>query len=144
VTSLLLDTTSVSQPAEITQFIFGQPLSTAQDYFLAFVFSMNIIGFVVVSDAVAPLLERHAKAIRWIAGGTFALYLMHLPVMYLLAAISPWPKSSPWTLTLLLTATPVACMAFAEASERRKDVWRRLIVALSHSALERLERLVRG
>jgi hypothetical protein len=26
VTSLLLDTTSVPQPAEITQFIFGQPL----------------------------------------------------------------------------------------------------------------------
>ena len=107
-------------------------LSTAQDYFLAFVFSINIVGFVAVSDVFAPWLERQAKAIRWIAGGTFAIYLAHLPIMHLLAAISPWPKSSPWTLALLLTATPVACIAFAEVSERQKDAWRRLIVALSH------------
>lgn len=105
-------------------------LSTAQDYFLAFVFSINIVGFVAVSDIFTPWLERHAKTIRWIAGGTFAIYLAHMPIMHLLAAISPWPKSSPWTLTLLITATPVACMAFAEASERRKDLWRKLISSL--------------
>jgi hypothetical protein len=35
VTSLLLDTTSVPQPTEITQFIFGQPLSrTSCDKYL--------------------------------------------------------------------------------------------------------------
>ncbi len=108
--------------------IFG----TAQDYFLAFVFSINIVGFVAVSDTFTPLLEQRATTIRWIAGGTFAIYLAQLPIIHLLAAVSPWPKSSPWTLALLLTATPLACMAFAEVSERQKDAWRRLIVALSH------------
>jgi peptidoglycan/LPS O-acetylase OafA/YrhL len=104
-------------------------LSTAQDYFLAGVFSMNIIGFVVISDSLAPWLKRYARAIRWLAGSTFAIYLAHLPIMHCLAALSPWPKSSPWTLALLLTATPAACVAFAQISERRKHVWREVIAA---------------
>jgi len=106
-------------------------LSTAQDYALALLFAMNLVGFAAISDSFAGWLEPHARTIRWIAGGTFAIYLAHLPVMHLLAAVSPWPKSSPWTLALLLIATPVACMAFAELSERRKDVWRRLFVSLA-------------
>lgn len=105
--------------------------STAQDYFLALLFSMNIVGFVAVSNSFGYLLDLHAKLIRWLAGGTFSIYLMHLPIMHLLSAISPWPKSSAWTLMLLLVVTPVACMTFAEASERRKDIWRRLILTFS-------------
>jgi peptidoglycan/LPS O-acetylase OafA/YrhL len=105
--------------------------STAEDYFLTLVFSMNLVGFAAISDSFAGWLEPYARTIRWIAGGTFAIYLAHLPVMHLLAAVSPWPKSSPWTLALLLIATPVVCMAFAEVSERRKEVWRRLFVSLA-------------
>ena len=106
-------------------------LSTLQDYGLALAFSMNIIGFVAISAFFAPALARHAKSIRWIAGGTFTLYLMHLPIMFFLASLSPWPKSSPFTLALLLVATPIACMAFAEVSERRKTAWRKLITSLT-------------
>jgi peptidoglycan/LPS O-acetylase OafA/YrhL len=99
-----------------------------QDYFVAAAFSAHLMGVVVVSKSFAPWLERHARSIRWIAGGTFSLYLAHLPIMHLLAAASPWPKSSVWTLILLLAVTPVACLAFAEIFERRKDAWRKLIV----------------
>jgi peptidoglycan/LPS O-acetylase OafA/YrhL len=116
---------------QFTTFTFSADrlLSTAQDYLLALVFGINIVGFVIISDRFAPLLERHAKAIRWVAGGTFSLYLAHLPIMYLLAATSPWPKSSPYRLATLLIVTPLACMAFAEISERRKHIWRRLIAS---------------
>ncbi len=107
-------------------------LSTAQDYGLALVFSMNIVGFAAISDFFAPWLARRATSIRWIAGGTFTLYLMHLPIMFFLASISPWPKSSAWTLALLLVATPIACMALAEISERRKTTWRKIIMATTN------------
>ena len=102
-------------------------ISTAQDYAVAAIFCMNIIGFVAISDTFTPWLERHAKIIRWISGGTFSIYLAHLPIMHLLAAFSPWPRSSRYTLVLLVFVTPIACMAFAEVSERRKVIWRRLI-----------------
>lgn len=102
--------------------------STMQDYFLAALFSANLIGFSAVSDSFAPWLERHAKMIRWIAGGTFSLYLVHLPIMHFLAAVSPWASNSPWTLVALLCVTPIGCYVFAEVTERRKDIWRNLIL----------------
>jgi peptidoglycan/LPS O-acetylase OafA/YrhL len=101
--------------------------STAQDYFVAAVFCMNIIGFVAISERFASGLNRFAKPIRWISGGTFSIYLAHLPIMHILAASSPWPRSSPYTVILLVVVTPIACMAFAEISERRKDIWRKSI-----------------
>ena len=101
---------------------------TCRDYIISALFSAHLIGFSTVSAAFAPWLERHARSIRWIAGATFSLYLTHLPIMHLLAAISPWPTSSLWTLCLLVTVTPVACIAFAELSERRKNLWRSLII----------------
>jgi peptidoglycan/LPS O-acetylase OafA/YrhL len=103
-------------------------MGTAQDYFLAVVFSINIVGFITISDTFAPLLKPCAKAIRWLAGSTFTVYLMHLPIMHLLATLSPWPQASPWRLVLLLAATPLACLAFAEAFERRKNTWRKLFL----------------
>jgi peptidoglycan/LPS O-acetylase OafA/YrhL len=102
-------------------------VSTVQDYSVAAMFCMNIIGFATISDSFAGWLEPHAKVIRWVAGGTFSIYLAHLPIMHVLAAFSPWPTSSGATLMLLVVVTPIACMAFAEISERRKNTWRQLI-----------------
>jgi len=98
--------------------------STIQDYFLAFIFSINIIGFSAISNGLSSILEPREKIIRWMAGGTFSIYLIHLPVMHLLSAISPWQSSSVSKLVFLLAVTPVVCMAFAEISERRKDIWK--------------------
>lgn len=105
----------------------------AQDYFLAAVFGMNIIGFSIVSTKFERNLTRCSKIIRWVAGATFSLYLMHLPIMHFLAALSPWPKSSPWTLALLLIGAPAGCMLYAGIFERRKDVWKRFFVSLSNA-----------
>jgi peptidoglycan/LPS O-acetylase OafA/YrhL len=104
--------------------------STAQDYFIAILFSTHLIGFSVVSGTFSPFLERYARPIRWFAGATFSLYLTHLPIMHLLAALSPFPIESPLTVCLFLTITPIACLAFAEVFERRKALWRALIVRM--------------
>jgi peptidoglycan/LPS O-acetylase OafA/YrhL len=106
-----------------------------QDYLIGSLFCMHIVGFTIVSSAFADGLERHSRTIRWIAGATFSLYLTHLPIMHFLAAISPLPKSSPWNVAFLITATPAAVFLFAEAFERRKDLWRSLIT----NGLRRLE-----
>jgi peptidoglycan/LPS O-acetylase OafA/YrhL len=113
--------------------------SAAGDYLVATMFACHLVGFAQLSSAFAPWLERRAWSIRWIAGATFSLYLAHLPIMHLLAALSPWPRSSPWRLALLLVGTPAMCLLFAEISERRKNGWRRLIAA----ALPLFERPVR-
>jgi len=104
--------------------------SIVEDYFVCALFSAHLIGYSAISAHFAPYLERCAKPIRWLAGATFSLYLMHLPIMYLLAALNPFPASSPLTLGLFLVMTPLACLAFAELSERRKESWRLLITKL--------------
>jgi peptidoglycan/LPS O-acetylase OafA/YrhL len=116
-------------PFQNVTFDLNRFWSLGQDYLIAALFCAHLIGFVALSATFAPLLEKRAQSIRWLSGATFSIYLAHLPIMHLLSAISPAPKSSPWMLVLLLTATPMLCLAFAEISERRKDAWRRLIVA---------------
>jgi len=112
---------------------FDRIESTLQDYFLAALFSVHLIGFSATSSTFAPWLESHARSIRWIAGATFSIYLAHMPIMHLLAAVSPWPKPSPENLILLLTITPLACLVFAEISERRKVFWRRMIESILYT-----------
>ena len=104
-------------------------LSLGQEYLIAGLFSIHLIGFASVSGAFASMLERHARLIRWISGATFSIYLAHLPIMHLLVAISPAPRSSVLTLALMLALTPLACLLFAELSERRKEVWRRAMMS---------------
>jgi peptidoglycan/LPS O-acetylase OafA/YrhL len=96
---------------------------TGQDYLISLLFALHLVGYYTVSRTF-DWLQRYARGIRWIAGATFTIYLMHLPIMHFISASSPWPKSSPWTVGLLLILTPMACFALAEASERRKEFWR--------------------
>jgi peptidoglycan/LPS O-acetylase OafA/YrhL len=101
--------------------------SLGEDYVVCLLFGAHLVGYSTVSTIFAPYLERYANTIQWIAGSTFTLYLAHLPIMHLVAAFNPFPASSPLTVWLLVTITPLACLAFAEISERRKGSWRTLV-----------------
>lgn len=99
----------------------------AQDYFVGVLFCVNLVGFKIVSSSFA-WLDRFSQSIRWIAGATFSLYLTHVPIMYFLIKVSPWPSNSLWTVALMLIITIPACFAFAEVFERHKDAYRRAII----------------
>ncbi|HEY1982377.1 MAG TPA: acyltransferase [Xanthobacteraceae bacterium] len=113
------------QPFTNVSFSLNRLWTFGQDYLVGFLFFLHLFGFTVISDAFSPWLEKHSRSIRWIAGATFSLYLTHLPIMHFLAAITPWLKTSPWMAVVLIVATPPLCLAFAELSERRKNIWRR-------------------
>lgn len=109
---------------------------TMRDYLVSALFCMHLIGFCIVSNSFAPSLEFHAKVIRWVAGGTFSLYLFHLPLMHFIAAISPWKINTPWAILALVGTTTIACFICAEFTERRKDGWRQNIQkTLAHFGL---------
>lgn len=53
-----------------------------------------------------------AGPVRWLAGGTFGLYLLHYPLIHLLAALLPWPVASvPSRVTIGLLAPVVVLVA---------------------------------
>ena len=103
-------------------------ISLQRDYFVSIVFSTHLIGFSAISSFCTPWLDRHSRGIRWLAGSTFSIYLAHLPIMHLSAAVSPFSKSSPFMVVYLFATTLVACLVFAELSERRKAFWRRIFI----------------
>jgi peptidoglycan/LPS O-acetylase OafA/YrhL len=98
-----------------------------RDYFYALTFFIHLIGFVTVSEVFLPLLLPYVRIIRWIAGATFSIYLVHRPVMYFISANTIWPKSSIETRILVLCLTPPICLLFAQLFERPKLFYRRLL-----------------
>ena len=73
--------------------------------------------------ATRPVAPGAARAIRFLAGRSFALYLLHYPIMLCLhAAMLRWdPSLSPYW---LLAGTAGLVLGLAELTERRQALWR--------------------
>lgn len=104
--------------------------STIQDYIVGLAFFVHLIGFRFVSHIPSPALRFFKTPIRWVAGATLSLYLLHLPLLQFVKAEAPWPAASWQGRSLLYLGVPLVVFAIAEVTERRKDIWRRGFHAL--------------
>ncbi len=92
--------------------------------------SLHILGVATLfakapeATSVRPLTER---VIRWLAGGSFALYLVHFPVMHLFGAILPGSVEAPWRQAALIILPCIIAYMFAEVTERRRPALRGLL-----------------
>jgi len=97
-------------------------------------FSANFLWYSVLATCFAIHLtgmhdllkgrvsERIAQAVRWLAGASFTLYVLHYPTLQLLHAVLP--EVLPYRELVLLAGTLVACFAVAEVCERRVGLLR--------------------
>lgn len=105
-------------------FTVARMMDYGRDYAMGLAFAMFLMGFIAVAPRFAAPLRAIERPIRWLAGGTFALYLFHLPLLRLLAAVMPVPVLS-WQMWLAVyLGVPLATFALAEVTERRKLWWR--------------------
>lgn len=95
-----------------------------QDYLVGLCFAAALVGIQGVGREIGWLSGRLA-VMRWAAGATFALYLLHVPLLRFIAAVSPWPVGLWQVRVLVLLGVPVVVLALAEVTERRKMSWRR-------------------
>ena len=95
-----------------------------QDYLVAALFAIHLVGFNVIAPLLARPMRLIGPAAKWTAGATFTLYLMHLPIAQFLTAVSPWPHASMPNRALIVCGTLAAVLALAEVTERRKKLWR--------------------
>lgn len=102
----------------------------AQDYLISMLFAINLTGVAAIGPVFAALPDRISKAIHWIAGATFTLYLLHQPIMTLIVAVLPWSVSSHASQLVVLVGTMAGVFLVAQFTERRKDVWRALFTGL--------------
>ncbi len=68
--------------------------------------------------------SKTAAIIRWLAGGSFALYLVHYPVLNLLGALLPGEALDLWRQVALLSGAMLVSYVFAELTERRRPMLR--------------------
>ena len=78
-------------------------------------------------EGLIGLLSPIESKIRWLANGTFTLYLMHLPVMLMLTSILPGEIDNPLRGVSILILCLIVCYALATFTERRKYFWTRTV-----------------
>lgn len=112
------------------------------NYFTGFCFALNLIGIEAISHRFTRPLNWVAPVIRWLAGRSFALYLVHFPVMKLGATVMAG-KTATWPGRLFVLSTTVAAVLLVGALfESRKHAWRQFCAALIASVRSALSTAV--
>ncbi len=116
--------------------VFGRPLGivphlrleSLQDLLVGGLFAAHLLAVPRLLARLPPCPARVARLVRGAAGCSFAIYLMHYPVMLFLRA-AMLRETPDWTPLLLLPATLAVCVGLAGMTERRKYAWRRWIAS---------------
>ena len=95
------------------------------NWLIAGLFALHLLG-------MASLLRDHAFAsrattIRWLAGASFSVYLVHYPVIQFFSPLLPKTDIGLIDDAILLAITMVICFGFAAAFERQLKPFRRLV-----------------
>jgi peptidoglycan/LPS O-acetylase OafA/YrhL len=105
----------------------------AWKYLLGILAAAHILGFAALSERLS--FGRAAAAIRAAAGGTFALYLFHYPLLSFFAAVAPGPRQGLWRCVEIGGLTLICVAGIAWLTERQKDRWRSLLDRLWEARL---------
>jgi peptidoglycan/LPS O-acetylase OafA/YrhL len=102
---------------------------------ICFFFALwSLAGLGARADRV---LRKCDRPIEWLAGLTFSLYLIHIPVAQFLISVTPGAPQLWWRRALLLLGTLVVTAIFAGLTERRKRVWRKSVSQIFSYLLQR-------
>jgi peptidoglycan/LPS O-acetylase OafA/YrhL len=132
-----LDLLALSQQwsAEISTWLGGYRLGSSitfvADYVLALSFALHLLAAKRVSRYLQVAMSPLAPIIRALAGRSFTLYLMHLPLMYMLLALTSAYAGSLVRAGLVVVATFAIPLALASLCEHQrhqlKPLMRRLV-----------------
>lgn len=109
-----------------------------QRYVVGCVFLLNILGMQAMAADLGFVLLAIRKPVRYLAGMTFSLYLVHLPVAQFLASVSPYPAASWAERLIILGGTFLIVLVVSHLTERRKAFWRDAIDRMSSVVSARL------
>jgi peptidoglycan/LPS O-acetylase OafA/YrhL len=91
---------------------------------------LHLIGAASLLNQAPVLFEKTGPAIKWLAGGSFTLYLVHQPLILTFASfLHPVEEHIPMAAALLVVCF-ILCFVLAEVAERRKKFFAALVVSL--------------
>lgn len=94
---------------------------------LAVLFSAHFLGVHGLAKGAQWIGPKPERAIRWLAGATFSIYLFHYPLLTLFMALPGYDASLPAHYIGSAIVTLALCFVLAEISERRLGLWKRLL-----------------
>ncbi|WP_445145018.1 acyltransferase family protein [Dyella sp. Tek66A03] len=100
------------------------------DYGLGLLVALNFLSLNLSATYWARLARAVERPMRWLAGTTFTLYLLHVPVAQFLAAMSPRQVGTLPEQILVVAGTFGVVFLVAEYTERRKTAWRKAVGCL--------------
>lgn len=96
------------------------------DYLVAALVVVHLIGAMALFRSDHVRLDRVEPLMAWLAGGSFALYLFHYPILMVVAAIQGASRFTPAGAALLFVSSVAGSYLLAEISDRRLRAWRRV------------------
>jgi peptidoglycan/LPS O-acetylase OafA/YrhL len=116
---------------DITTLVLGETFVTNQlawskfflsSYIIAIFVAMNFIGAAACAPYYEKFLIRFEKPIRYCAGFSFSLYLMHYPCLMFLSAIYPSRGDLLLRSFVIVSASLFICWAFGSLVENKKII----------------------
>lgn len=101
---------------------------------VAALMSLHLAGIASLPQRSLPapaMSVRAAKAVKWLAGGTFSLYLMHYPVLQFADAVLPETMNLPVRDLALLSASALVPLWLAGLTERRLGALRQFLSGMA-------------
>jgi peptidoglycan/LPS O-acetylase OafA/YrhL len=96
------------------------------DYAAAMLFALHLACVrALLQQQPMDIPKAVERSLRWLGALTFPLYLLHYPVIHLLAAVSPWPVDSLARVGLVCAGTVVAVVGLTPLCDGLKTVLRR-------------------
>jgi peptidoglycan/LPS O-acetylase OafA/YrhL len=90
---------------------------------------LGLLMMLLLFDRVKiPMKSRSVRFMRYVADGTFPLYLFHFPMLLLVRAAIPYNHSSRWQLALVFLGVIVTSILLGGVCNRLKDVLRGLML----------------
>jgi peptidoglycan/LPS O-acetylase OafA/YrhL len=114
------------------------------DYLLMVLVFCNFAGMRRVAPLLTPFFTHIATPVKWLAGYTFTLYLLHQPLFLFWGAV--WrgdPRTvNGWLVVTALTAPSI--LVIGHFTEQRREPLRRALLSLLQRAHARLRPLRRN
>ncbi len=105
-------------PAWHAEFTFSKFFLS--DYLLGLLVFLNFVGMRRVCDRLAPVLFFVERPVRFLAGYTFTLYLLHQPLFLFWGAVIRGDPAGPgyWLMTTALVSVSVLAIGYFTESKR--------------------------
>ena len=110
----------------------ARPLVLA--YAVAGLFALHLIGARAISLPLERALGWAGGPIRWLANTTFTLYLLHVPLSFMIRSWLPVDASPGQAAAVLLPGVLSTTFLIAGVTEKRKQAWRNACLRLIPAA----------